>query len=287
MKKIVMLEKKNRILEIVITAKTEKGECVSSKEMANILGEIIGKRCKPMKDCKTLVCGEYATYNLIEDANFHVVHGSARRTSSNEEVSGDNFSVLDFANGQILASLSDGMGSGINACRDSETVLELLEQLLESGFSEEVSLKLINSVMLLNTQAESPATLDMAVVDLYSGVCDLIKLGAASTFIKRGNWVEAIKSTTLPVGVVNNLDIESVSKKLYNGDYIIMVSDGITDKVDGEDKEREISKIIMDIDSNNPNEIANRILSETLEKSTNSHEDDMTVLVLGLWEKYA
>lgn len=287
MKKIVMLEKKNHVLEIVISAKTEKGSCVSTKDMANFIGECIGKKLKPMKNCKKLVGNDYATFNIALDTNFFVMHGTAKKTNSSEEISGDNFAVLNFGCGQMLASLSDGMGSGIYAYKDSETVIELLEQLLESGFSEEISLKLINSVMLLNNQAESPTTLDMAVVDMYSGMCDFIKLGAASTFIKRGNWVEAIKSTTLPVGVINDVEIESVSKKLYSGDFIIMVSDGITDMVNGEDKEREISKIIMDIDSTNPNEIAREILAKTVDNSVDIYDDDMTVLVLGLWEKCA
>lgn len=287
MKKIVVLERKNHIKEIVITAKTERGECVTAKDMANILGSLLNKNLKPMKDCKKLVNNEFSTFNISEDTNFYVMHGMAKRNNGEEEVSGDNFAILDFGQGQMLASLSDGMGSGIYAYKDSETVIELLEQLLESGFSEEVSLKLINSVMLLNSNAETPATLDMAVMDLYSGICDFIKLGAATTFIKRGSWVEAIKSTTLPVGVVNQIDIESLSKKLYNGDFIIMVSDGITDAVSGEDKEKEISRIIMDIESKNPNEVANGILEKTIENSSGAHEDDMTVLVIGLWEKCA
>ena len=32
--------------------------------------------------------------------------------------------------------LSDGMGSGMDACRESEIVVELLEQFLDSGFSQ-------------------------------------------------------------------------------------------------------------------------------------------------------
>ena len=37
--------------------------------------------------------------------------------------------------------LSDGMGSGVEACRESEEVVELLEQFLESGFTQETAAK--------------------------------------------------------------------------------------------------------------------------------------------------
>lgn len=40
---------------------------------------------------------------------------------------------------------SDGMGSGMDACRESEIVVELLEQFMESGFSQEAAARMVNS----------------------------------------------------------------------------------------------------------------------------------------------
>jgi len=45
--------------------------------------------------------------------------------------------------------LSDGMGSGMEACRESEKVVELLEQFMESGFSQETAAKMVNSALVL------------------------------------------------------------------------------------------------------------------------------------------
>ena len=45
--------------------------------------------------------------------------------------------------------LSDGMGSGIEAFKESEIVVELLEQFLESGFSQETAARMVNSALLL------------------------------------------------------------------------------------------------------------------------------------------
>jgi len=127
----------------------------------------------------------------------------------------------------------------------------------------------------------------MGIIDMYSGVCDFVKLGAASTFVKRGKWVEAIKSTSLPMGIFERPDMESVSKKLYNGDYIIMVSDGILDSINGKDKELELGKIIMDIEGQKPKDMANAILEEVIRANNNQINDDMTVLVTGVWERCA
>ena len=61
------------------------------------------------------------------------------------------------------------MGSGEEACRESGQVVELTQQLLETGFSPRSALKLVNTVLLLSG-AQHPATLDLSCVDLHTAV---------------------------------------------------------------------------------------------------------------------
>ena len=77
------------------------------------------------------------------------------------------------------------------------------------------------------------STVDISIVDLYSGMCHFLKAGAATTFIKRSHWVEAISSTSLALGLVQQADFESSTKKLYEGDFLIMVTDGVLDALPG------------------------------------------------------
>lgn len=257
------------------------------KEFISILQDGMGKALRPTGEFRRIVSCEEYTYSFTEETNFQVIHGSARAVKDEEGISGDNFAFMEMGTGRALMSLSDGMGSGFDAYRDSEIVIELLEELLDCGFSEEVALRLINSVFLVNSESLSPATVDMGIIDMYSGVCDFVKLGAASTFIKRGKWVESIKSTSLPMGFFERPDMESVSKKLYNGDYIIMVSDGILDSIKSEDKEKELGRIIMNIEGKQPKEMADAILTEVIGGGGSEICDDMTVLVAGVWERCA
>ena len=64
-----------------------------------------------------------------------------------------------------------------------------------------------------------------------------------------------------------------------------MVTDGVLDCIEEEDKESYIEKLIMDIQSNNPQEIANRILEGTLSQRNYVPMDDMTVITAGIWLK--
>ena len=43
--------------------------------------------------------------------------------------------------------------------------------------------------------------------------------------------MECIKSTSLPMGIFEQVDMETITKKLYAGDFIIMISDGIVDSL--------------------------------------------------------
>ena len=38
--------------------------------------------------------------------------------------------------------------------------------------------------------------------------------------------METIQSTSLPAGMFEQVEFDTTAKKLYDGDYIIMVSDG-------------------------------------------------------------
>ena len=91
--------------------------------------------------------------------------------------------------------------------------------------------------------------------------------------------------TTLPIGMFKAVDYDSVTKKLYDGDKIIMVTDGVLDCLKEEDKEAYMEKAIMDITSNNSQEIANRILDLALSQRNYVPVDDMTVIVAGVWIK--
>lgn len=281
----VLLEKKDKKKQVYMIAKAQKGHCVTTKEVASVLGEVIGRQLRPLEGIKKVVSKEYDTFAFIEDTTFKVVTGAARTTKVNEKISGDNFSFLNLERGEMIMSLSDGMGTGIEANEESESVIELFEQFMEAGFAEESAIRLINSILVLKSEEQSFSTIDLSVINLYSGVCEFIKIGAVPSFIKRDNWVETITSTTMPVGIFNQVDFDQKSKKLYDGDIVVMMSDGVLDCIGGTKKEEFIEKLLMKIKSNNPKEIANRILNEALAQNNDVPMDDMTVLVTALWKK--
>lgn len=282
-KDLSILEMANKRKEIHLAAACKDGRCITAKEAASAISEAIGRGVKVSEASKTVITQNYENFIFVEDTKFKVLTGVARAKKDN--VSGDNFSILKMETGECMLALSDGMGFGDSASEESETVMSLLEQMIEAGFKAESAIKLINSSLVLMADKQSFTTVDMALINLFTGMCDFIKIGAAAAFIKRGEWVETISSSTLPIGMLGSVDYETVSKKLYEGDIIIMVTDGVLDCIDEINKEEIMEKIILDIKSSNPQEIANQILERMLAMSNYIPKDDMTVLCAGMWLK--
>lgn len=220
-----------------------------------------------------------------EQPDFYCITGVARMVKEEQRVSGDSFSFFYEEEGELAMILSDGMGSGEVAERESESVLFLLERMLSAGFREETAIRLINSVLALRAEQNTFATLDISRINLYGGTCEFIKIGGAATYIKRGKWLECVEAKTLPIGMLQRVDYDFLVKKLYDGDYIIMMSDGVLDAVPERERAEFLQQIIGEDPGENPQVIAGRILNASLLMQNFEPRDDMTVLVCGVFKQ--
>lgn len=279
---VLVYRQENRRQEVYLTINTRRRRCVAVKEIAEVLSRLMKKAMMPGKDSRAFVGSERVTVLFVERTNFEVLYGIEKAVKGEEQISGDNFSLYHCREGQFVAALSDGMGSGIEAYRESELVIDLLEQFLEAGFSRETAARMINSALVVRSEDQMFSTIDMSSFDLYTGICEFLKVGASTTFIRRENWVELISSTSLPAGVFHQLDLECTSRKLYDGDMVIMVTDGVMDALPAGHQESLMKDIIMEHDTGNPGELAAYILNRVRQYHESLPSDDMTVLAMGL-----
>ena len=180
-RKIFINENSKGMLEVRLYAKKRKKSNIPADIIKSVISEAVGKKVRLSEECLLDVTEEYNEYVLFEEVNFMTISGTARQTKGSEDYSGDNFAVMSLDSGQTFMSICDGMGSGKRAKKYSEIVIDLLEKMIDSGFEESTILKLANSIMLTGNQWQEPATVDMALIDQYSGICQFLKLGAACT----------------------------------------------------------------------------------------------------------
>ena len=268
-------------MKLAVSMKVDERCVMTVEEAAEFFSVLFDRRLLAERDSLFFLPGEYETIVFEEEAPFCILTGMAKATRENETVSGDTSSFIEQGNGNLIMALSDGMGSGEKAMADSELVIDLLERFSEAGFSKETAAEMINGVLVARTEEENMSTLDVCDINLYTGNCELLKIGSASTYIKHGEMIERVEADSLPLGIFHKIDVSGQKRQLADGDYIIMVSDGI---VDGVDNEEIFEQVLAQIKLQSPQEMANYILQFVLHKTMGRVQDDMTVLVLGLWE---
>jgi stage II sporulation protein E len=115
---------------------------------------------------------------------------------------------------------------------------------------------------------------------------EFVKIGAAPTYLRRESKVDIIRSASLPAGILPGIDAELARRNVGSGDMIIMVTDGIIDSMAGEEAgDRQLMKHIQSIESLNPQEVADSILTEASRCCGDKPCDDLTVLVAKVWKK--
>ncbi len=256
---------------------------IRTNEVADMLSVLLDHCFVASATCPYMVDKEEKYYFFVEEPVFMVMPGYARAIRENESVSGDNYTLIESVKGQMTVLLSDGMGSGEKACEDSEAVLDLMEKMLEAGYDVDTAMSLVNSTLAVSEASYNMSTLDVCNIDLYSGMCRFRKMGAAATFLKSNAYVEQIQINSLPLGVFQSRDSEAVTRELIENDYIIMMTDGITDALAMAGREELLSSYLSDLRETNPKEMAKKILQLALMHSNGRIMDDMTVVVLGIF----
>ncbi len=263
----------------------EKNEIKDAqKQILDVLNKILKEKFE-IKQETEIKSENLIKYEIIAQDKYILSVGISSKTKENMPVSGDGFLKTKLKDGKYLLAISDGMGSGIKARESSQIVISMLQRLLNSGFEKQTSIELINS-NLLNTQEETFATLDIAILDLYKGNMEFIKNGAMPTYIKQNKKVQVIKSKTLPTGIVKELNADVFDKDLENEQIIVMCSDGILDSnIEYKNKELWLKYLLEDIEITTPQKIADIILNEAIDNNYGKIKDDMTVIVFKIVKK--
>lgn len=123
-------------------------------------------------------------------------------------------------------------------------------------------MKMINTIMMMKDGEDSFATVDLVVVDRRSGRTKFYKIGAAPTLIRRRNNIEEVRLSAVPLGIVNGLEIRSEEIFLKKGDFLIMMSDGVSDGPDGRGFLPQLAEILRSIRSEEPAVICDLVLDQ-------------------------
>lgn len=265
--------------EVNITMPSCGGRMICRYEIGPFLSREMGCRMSVATvSCSETAGKEFCSFRVYPNPRYQFSLGVAAIGKDGSVISGDSYLFLPLPGGKFAVLLSDGMGSGQRAAMESSATLGLIARLLDSGFSRDLAIKTVNSILLLRSPEESFATVDMTVLDLYTAEAEFVKIGASPGFVVRGQQVGTVRANSLPVGIVNEVEVFTMSRHLNHGDMVIMVTDGVLDACNGgEEKEDWLVEVLQEISGLKPQEVAELIVSLA---QTGSNRDDMTVVAV-------
>lgn len=278
--KINYVNKNDEDFEIIIEKKICNDGRLCDKKIVKVISEYMEEPVSVQKiGCRSL--GQKCKITLSKSQRYKAITEVVYMSKDGHLLCGDNYTHMDINDSKYMMAISDGMGKGKKAYEESSITIDILEKMMDAKIDDEIIINSINNMLLLKSSDEMFSTLDLGIIDLKKGVLETIKMGACSTYIKRdNNDIDLVSSASLPVGILSEVKLDRKTIKLKDGDYIIMVSDGILDA--GKNKnmgENWLIYFLKEINTTNPKEIANLILDKAFDMQGEKIDDDMTVLV--------
>lgn len=259
----------------------EKRGC-SIEIMEKILSKVLGEKIVIQKNN----CGFKRESNMCVNTyasqdRYLLQLGICQKMKEGSPISGDSSLSVKLDDGKYVLAISDGMGTGPKARQASQIAIKMLQRLLTTGFDKDTSIELINSTLSINTEEDSYATLDIAILDLYAGNIEFIKNGACPTYIKENNKdVQIIKALSLPAGIMENINLVVYDKDIEDNDILVMCSDGILESnSEYQNKELWVRDILQEIQTDNVQKIADIITKEAIDNYYGTVKDDITIIV--------
>ncbi len=163
---------------------------------------------------------------FIERTIFDMQVGVAQHVCNDGKLCGDNYSHFYDNSGRLIFLLSDGMGTGGRAAVEGAMTCKVMENLIKAEINFQTALKITNSALMVKSEDEFLSTVDLFCADLFTGNINLLKAGAPLTFLRKNDKVIRYFESSLPIGILKDINVASYNDILTSDDRVLMFSDG-------------------------------------------------------------
>ncbi|MBQ4104948.1 MAG: SpoIIE family protein phosphatase [Clostridia bacterium] len=259
-------------LELAVNRKTD----ISRQEIHRTVSKCCGRRFERAVESNAI---DRVRMVMSELSAYDVEIGSSQHIAGGGNLCGDCLNYFMNGFGSMVAVISDGMGSGGAAAVDSNMATSVLTKLIKAGISYDCALSVVNSSLMIKSEEESLATLDVADINLFTGKVSLMKAGAPVTYVRKGGRVHRREFPSLPVGILSEVRFSKDVVTLHEGDALLMVSDGA---VAADDKWLE--DLVRTWQDAPAQDFASIVVNEAIKRRNDGHDDDITAIAIRLVE---
>jgi stage II sporulation protein E len=145
--------------------------------------------------------------------------------------------------------------------------------------SSDLVLSTINKLLTFHKE-ETFACVDIALINLDDGNAHIVKIGSPCGFILSDNTIKVLEGSSLPLGILDSLHPSTASYTLSENDVLLFLSDGVTDAFGSL---TDLYDVLKSIPANNPQQLADAILTQAIQAYGGLPKDDMTALAVRLF----
>ena len=171
--------------------------------------------------------------------------------------------------------ISDGMGSGGRAAVDANMAVNIMTKLCKAGLSYDCSAAVVNASLMVKSEDETLATLDMLDFNRFTGRVRLMKAGACTTYIKRSGKLLKMDLPSLPLGILSEAKLNTDDTVLTRDDRVVMVSDGAL--IGSPDW---LERLVLSWEDTSAEGLASQIVEEARRRRQGDHDDDITAIAM-------
>lgn len=233
--------------------------CLVGGCVHNVLKPVLGAKCQ---------------VQLRQQGKIQLRWGVYASPARQGDVCGDASLCRRLPDGRYLMAIADGMGQGKTAAEAAQEALSRLGSLLDAGLAPENALSLLNDWTGL-CQSEVYTTMDICLIDPHKAEALFVKQGAPPSVLLRAGQRLEIESESLPMGVIPDANPGFHRMSLQRGDKVILLSDGVADRIGWDEG---ASELLSQMDTSDPQNFAEMLVA--LAMFATVERDDCTALVI-------
>jgi stage II sporulation protein E len=202
--------------------------------------------------------------------------GFVSRAKESTQPSGDSHLAAGLPGGRVLMMLSDGMGTGVSAARESRAAVRLIRRFLAAEVEHSLAFDSVNQLLMLLGGDDMFATVDLCVLDLNACSATFSKLGGCDSFMIRKGELTRIEGGRLPMGILEDVTPAGAHLRLQPGDTLLMMTDGLFDAT--QDGERAwLEQAASQLSGESPQAMCEALATLALDRQGQAR-DDITVM---------
>lgn len=202
--------------------------------------------------------------------------------------SGDTLEIIERPMGGVSCILADARSSGTSAKSISSMVVRKIISLISDGVRDGAAARGASDFLFMEKGGSCSVYMNILSADLQTQTLVITRNNPTPVFISQADQIECISSESIPIGHARNIRPSITEISLIPRTTVVLYTDGVMRAGERFGQSIDFCSLIQAyLDEQEPSAqyIADALLSHAIRLDQNQPNDDMSVVVLRVFER--